>query len=124
MPYEKPEVRDAKDRLRKNMKAFYFSNAAVEQCLSSATPSIVTFLDALLRDELIRRDENKRARMVKGAGFPTIKSLEDFDFSDVVFPEDISRKMVADLDSIREKHSLVLYGVCGSGKTMLRSGLA
>lgn len=77
MPYEKPEVRDAKDRLRKNMKAFYFSNAAVEQCLSSATPSTVTFLDALLRDE------NKRARIVKGAGFPTVKSLEDFDFSNV-----------------------------------------
>ena len=52
MPYEKPEVRDARDRVGKNLKLFYFSNAGIGRCVERATPSVILFLDDMLRDEL------------------------------------------------------------------------
>lgn len=123
MPYEKPEVRDARDRVGKNLKLFYFSNAGIGRCVERATPSVILFLDDMLRDELERRNENRKARMVRNAGFPVVKSLDDYDFSGLTFPSDMTRQMVVGLDFVRDKHSLVLYGVCGSGKTMLAVGL-
>lgn len=113
----------ARERVRANLRKFYFSNEGIEQCLSQATPRIVSFLDRLMEDELERREANRRRRILRGAGFPSAKRIEEYDFSCVRFPPELPKEAVCSLDFVRDKHSLVLYGVCGSGKTMLATCL-
>lgn len=91
MPYEKPEVRDARDRVGKNLKLFYFSNAGIGRCVERATPSVILFLDDMLRDELERRNENRKARMVRNAGFPVcvfaIGNQQKYQKNSALFPK-------------------------------------
>jgi DNA replication protein DnaC len=106
-------------RVQHNMHRFYFSSAGIAQMAEGATPKMLGFFDGLLTDELARRQAARKSRMVRQAGFPSVKSLDDYDFSVVTFPDDMGREAVTSLSFIAMRHSLVFYGVCGSGKTML-----
>jgi DNA replication protein DnaC len=106
-------------RLRRNMKQFMMSSDAVDFCLNKAPAKTLDFIDDLFIRELGRRNENRKANMIKTAGFPSIKSLDDYNFSEVEMPSSITKQEMLGLDFIASKHSLVMVGVCGSGKTML-----
>ncbi|MFA6776482.1 MAG: IS21-like element helper ATPase IstB [Sphaerochaetaceae bacterium] len=115
----KTEYEQQVSRLQKNLRKFYFSSEGVADFLDTATPRTLAFMDGFLGKELERRDARHRALLLRQAGFPNEKSLSDYDFSSVVFPSDMPKEAVEGLDFIGMKHSLVFYGVCGSGKTML-----
>ena len=106
-------------RIDRNLRKFYFSNQAVEQLLSSATPKMLSFMDTFLCDELQRREVRRKEALLRHAGFPVVKDIKDFDFSQCTFPEEMPKEAVLNLNFIKMRHSLVFYGVCGSGKTML-----
>lgn len=110
-------------RLRRNMRRFMLSSDAVEFCLRKAPAKTLDFIDELFTRESERRTQARKANMVKSAGFPTVKSLEDYDFSEVTMPSSMTREQMLGLGFIKEKNSLVMVGVCGSGKTMLSIGL-
>ena len=85
--------------------------------------SHVEFLELLLRDELLVRDERLIARRVKAAGFRELKTLDQFDFS---FNPSIKRKVIFDLASgrfIREAHDVLLIGPPGLGKSHIAQAL-
>ena len=46
--------------------------------------------------------------MVRGAGFPSIKSMDDYDFSIVTFPPSWARRRAV-LQFIEQKHSLIFW---------------
>lgn len=120
MAYVSTQVRlEQTERIRKNMRRLFFSITTVESCLANASGKTLDYLDSLFAEEVERRDESKKASMVKNAGFPSVKNIDDYDFSSVRFPRSISRDEMLSLDFIRNKQNLVMYGVCGSGKTML-----
>jgi DNA replication protein DnaC len=77
------------------------------------------FLDELLSEELLGRQENHIRRKLKAAGFPYLATLEQFDFS--VRPELKRAVMVRFFDSafIEKAGALLLIGASGLGKTHL-----
>ena len=56
------------------------------------------------------RLESRRARLLKSARLPALKSLAGFDYSSVKFPEDYGREALASLEFINQAQDLVLYG--------------
>ncbi len=81
------------------------------------------FLDELLSEELLGRQENQIRRKLKAAGFPFAATLEGFDFS--LRPELKRAVMVRFFDSafIEKAGGLILIGPSGTGKTHLAVAL-
>lgn len=77
------------------------------------------FLELVLQDEMLVRDERKLGRRLKAAAFRDLKSLEDFNWS---FNPSIKKSAVFELATgrfIRENRDVLLYGPPGTGKSHL-----
>ena len=75
------------------------------------------FLELILQDELVIRQDRQVERRTKAAAFRDQKSLEDFDFE---FNPTIKRKRVFDLaagDFVRKHRDAILVGPPGTGKS-------
>jgi DNA replication protein DnaC len=80
------------------------------------------FLAKVLLAEVDERDERRRLRRVKSAGFPRVKLLEDFDLS----ASGVNPATIATLASggyLERSEPVVLLGDSGTGKSHLLIGL-
>jgi len=81
--------------------------------------SHMEFLELILQDELLVRDERKIGRRVKSASFRDQKSLEDFDWN---FNPMIQRKQMYALATgrfVKERRDVLLGSAPGTGKSHL-----
>ena len=81
------------------------------------------FLEALLREEMAGRTVRKQSMMTRLAGFPAIKTLEQFNYD---FAKGVKRSQVeelAGLGFIERNENVVLVGPSGVGKTHLAMAL-
>ncbi len=81
------------------------------------------FLELVLQDELLIRNERLIARHVKIAGFRELKTLDEFDFS---FNSSVKRKQIFELATgrfIREARDVLLIGPPGLGKSHIAQAL-
>jgi DNA replication protein DnaC len=81
--------------------------------------SHLEFLELILQDELLVRDQRKIGRRVKAASFRDQKSLEDFDWS---FNAMIKRKQMYELATgrfVKERRDVLFCSAPGSGKSHL-----
>ena len=79
----------------------------------------IEFLELILQDELLVRQDRQMQRHLKAAQFRDIKSLDDFDWQ---FNPSIKKKLVYDLASgrfIREGRDCLWLGPPGTGKSHL-----
>lgn len=77
------------------------------------------FLELVLQDELLVRNERQIQRGVKAAAFRELKTLEDFDWQ---FNSSIKKKQIYDLAGgrvIRENRDVLFLGPPGTGKSHL-----
>ncbi len=84
----------------------------------------VQFLHELLKLESDSRMDRSKKVLTKFAGFPAIKTLEQFDYT---FSVGVNRKQIEELASlsfIKKHENIVLLGQCGVGKTHLAIALA
>ncbi len=81
------------------------------------------FLELILQDELLVRQERQIERRVKSATFRELKALDDFDWS---FNPSIPRKQLFDLATcrfVRERRDVLFLGPPGVGKSFLVQAL-
>ncbi len=84
--------------------------------IHEATTSNLThreFLELVLQDEIMTRDDRKINRRIMAAGFRDQRRLEDFDFS---FNPSIKKSMIFDLATsryVRDKRDILFLGPPG-----------
>lgn len=81
------------------------------------------FLEGLLRQEAAGRKVRKQSMMTRLAGFPVIKTLEDFSYD---FAKGVKKSQVeelAGLGFVERRENVVLVGPSGVGKTHLAIAL-
>ena len=98
-------------------KSLFLTSAIPELIKSEGTPKQVEYLCTALQKEVIRREENRRSRLVKRAHFPTYKTFEGYEYRCVKLPPALCKEELEGASFIEKKHNLVLFGPVGTGKT-------
>ena len=103
----------------KLLKLPTFSDLSEEKAKYKAGESLEEFVLCLMKKEYDARQEKQRQRRIKRAHFPILKTLEEFDLSQLehVKPEYV--KQLASCDFIRRHENLIMIGNPGTGKTHL-----
>jgi DNA replication protein DnaC len=86
--------------------------------------SHLSYLEALLEGEVEEREHKAMARRIQEARFPSVKTLEEFDFP--IAPH-ISAALLRNLSEggyLARKEPIIFLGETGTGKTHLATGLA
>ncbi|MGI6704404.1 MAG: IS21-like element helper ATPase IstB [Clostridia bacterium] len=81
------------------------------------------FLIAVMKQELASRSANQQRRRIKQAGFPSEKTLEEFDLKRLKHVEEAFVHELASCDFIRNRQNILMIGNPGSGKTHLSIAL-
>lgn len=116
------------DRLQENLKKLrlFKLSERVETLLESAgknNPPYAEFLDDVLTEEANAKQEKQVSMRTSLAKFPSVKTLEQFDFS---FQPSVDKKKVHELTACRyieHGENVVFLGPPGVGKTHLAIGL-
>jgi DNA replication protein DnaC len=86
--------------------------------------SYAEYLERLVTEEIAQRTESRIARATRRAGFPFLKTLEEFDFT---FQRSLQRKALGPYlgpELVSGGRNLILCGAPGLGKTALCIALA
>ena len=81
------------------------------------------YLTDVLALAVKQRESRRIKRLIKRAGFPTTKTLDNYDFKPISFPDSIDKTELLTLDFIDKKENLLMLGTVGTGKTHLATAL-
>jgi len=81
------------------------------------------YLLKLLQSEITHREKARRDKLIKKAGFYTIKTFESFRFDEVTLPVSVTPEYLKECEFISSKNNIVMYGNVGTGKTHLSIAL-
>lgn len=105
------------------LRRLAFSQTALRLCEEESSAAQEGFLLHVLKSEMANREEVRKARYLRDAGFPVYKTLAGYDFTSLRLPPNLSRAELVAGAFILENKNLVLYGPVGTGKTHLASAL-
>jgi DNA replication protein DnaC len=113
-----PKMRAELDgEVNRMARQLFLSSRVSDICKKEATPKQVEFLLHVFQEELLLREQNKRHRLIKRAGFPIYKTFDGYSYNSVKLPPAFSKEELESCHFIAEKKNLVLYGPVGIGKT-------
>lgn len=96
-----------------------FSQTAIRICKESGDAKLERFLHKVLTAEITNREETRKGRLLREAGFPVYKTLEGYDFGSLKIPPQLTREDLHRVEFVPHHRNLVLYGPVGTGKTHL-----
>lgn len=104
-------------------KRLRLSKNLVENSEGIQAESHQEYLLKLLQSEIIHREDTRKDKLLKNAGFYTIKSFENFRFDEVTLPNNVTVDYLKNCEFLSTKTNLVMYGNVGTGKTFLATAL-
>jgi DNA replication protein DnaC len=81
------------------------------------------YLIDILELAVDHRNNRRVKRLIKRAKFPTIKTLDNYDFEPISFPDNLDKTDLLSLDFIDKKENILMLGSVGTGKTHLATAL-
>ncbi len=81
------------------------------------------YLTDLFYAEIAARQAKKVKNLIKKAGFPAFKTLEDFQWQPVILPQTTTTAGLANLDFIDRHENVLALGAVGTGQTHLAIAL-
>lgn len=84
--------------------------------------SHLSYLEALLEAEIEERNRKTAARRIKEARFPSVKTLEEFDFRSAPHISAALLRNLSEGGYLTRKEPVCLLGETGTGKTHLATG--
>src|SRR5206468_2366257 len=84
----------------------------------------LSYLEALLQAEVEERDSRAIGRRIHEARFPSLKTLEEFDFESASHIPAAQIRELAEGGYLARNEPIILLGETGTGKTHLATGLA
>lgn len=115
------QIADLCDRLKLQVVADQYVGWA--QQAATNEESYIDFLARILKAEHEARQARSRQVLVKMSGFPTIKTLDEYDYNFAVGAPKKTINTLADLAFIERKENIILLGPSGTGKTHLAIAL-
>lgn len=112
-----------KEHIAKCCKQLRLSQNIVENLDSIESEVPEEFLLELLQREILYRDEVRKTRNIKNAGFYNMKTFEGFVFENITLPGDLNPEELKSCKFIEDKKNLILYGNVGTGKTHLATAV-
>jgi len=114
---------DAAQSIRDAARRLCLSNETLAHVLETSTPRQLEAIGAMFDYELGVRERNRKARLLRKAAFPSVKSVADFDFADVRMPEGHGIEDMLSLSWVEKDQDYVFFGQTGRGKTHLAVAL-
>ncbi|HCT4783960.1 TPA: IS21-like element helper ATPase IstB, partial [Pseudomonas aeruginosa] len=121
MDIQHERIQEACQQLRIERMAEQYSMLAARAAANQLT--FADFFEALLKAQLDEKQVRTRAILLRTAGFPVLKTLEEFDFA---FAHGVTKKSMMELSSmafVERSENVVLLGPSGVGKTHLAIAL-
>lgn len=115
--------KEMEEDFRERARRMLFSAEVVESFLGSATLSQIRCVDGMLAHELETRATRKRERLMRKARFPSPKSFDGYDFSQVTFPDGYGIDDLKALTFIGANEGFVFHGKTGRGKSHLATAV-
>ena len=100
-------------------RSLLWSKPTLDELAAAATPDQLAFLIQAMTAENTNRDQARRTRLAKRAGFPAPKSFTAYDWATVKLPATLTRADLTSAAFVADHQNLVCYGPVGTGKTHL-----
>lgn len=81
------------------------------------------YITDLLALAVEQRKNRRVKRLINQANFPLIKTLDNYDFTPVDFPDSLDREKLLSLNFLQDKENVLMLGSVGTGKTHLATAL-
>lgn len=115
---------DELQRIYTLSRKLYITKTVVDEFMKSTVDSEKHAYLNLLDDEFEHRYTAKKARLLKRAKLPCMKSFKGFDYSAIDFPDGFTHLDLESLDFIDKGEGFVFLGQTGRGKTHLSIAIA
>lgn len=110
---------EMQERIAACCKKLRLSSRLAEQAMIPTRESNPEFLLNLLTREIRYRRDARIAKYLNTAGFPKRYSKEQFRTDEIDFPDGVTFESLLDLDFYHSGKNVIMYGMTGTGKTML-----
>lgn len=81
------------------------------------------YLLKILAEEVAYRETTRKNRLVKQAGFYSLKTFDGYCFDEIRLPTELSVAEIKEAAFVRQRKNLIFYGNVGTGKTHLASAI-
>lgn len=112
-----------KNQIAACCKALKLGQNIVETCDTISADTHQEYLLKLLQLEVEHRALVREQKLLKKAGFYSIKTFNDFRFNEVTLPQEVTPEYLKNCDFLETKTNIVMYGNIGTGKTHLSIAL-